>query len=159
MNTGELIKKYRHIAKLSQSTLGERLGISQQQIAQYESGKRTPKLETLRKIAEVLCIPVEYLFEPINIGIMTDNDFEKINYLLSNAEKDIQSIFLHNGYSLTKQGDDDYIIQKIIAGIHGKKIKLTQHEYQELTSDIDFFIKYLVEKLFTNHDNHFAPPK
>ena len=56
MSTGEQIRKYRKIANISQKELGNRLGISQQQIAQYENGKRTPKIETLQKIADALCI-------------------------------------------------------------------------------------------------------
>lgn len=56
MNIGEQIKKYRLEAKISQKELGKKIGISQQQIAQYESGKRMPKTETIRKIAKGLQI-------------------------------------------------------------------------------------------------------
>lgn len=56
MNIGEQIKKYRKEAGLSQKELGERLGVSQQHIAQYESGKRIPKIETIIKIATALDI-------------------------------------------------------------------------------------------------------
>ena len=54
MTVGEQIKKYRKKAGLSQRELGEKLGVSQQHIAQYESGKRTPKIENLNKIADAL---------------------------------------------------------------------------------------------------------
>ena len=63
MTIGEQIKKYRLEKKLSQRALGFKLGISQQQIAQYERGTRTPKLETLAKIANALSVPLYELFD------------------------------------------------------------------------------------------------
>ena len=61
MTTGERIRKFRTEKKLSQSTLGSKLGISQQQIAQYELGTRTPKIDTLAKIANALDIDIDNL--------------------------------------------------------------------------------------------------
>lgn len=54
MNIGEQIRIYRKKAGLSQKELGIKLGVSQQNIAQYENGLRTPKIETIFKIAESL---------------------------------------------------------------------------------------------------------
>lgn len=62
MNIGEQIKKYRKEAGLSQKELGQKLGVSQQHIAQYESGKRIPKLETINKIAGALNVGVRRLY-------------------------------------------------------------------------------------------------
>lgn len=62
MSVGEQIKKCRNENKLSQKELGEKLGVSQAMIAQYESGKRLPKLETIQKIAEALGVPLNDLF-------------------------------------------------------------------------------------------------
>lgn len=62
MNIGEQIKKYRKEAGLSQKELGERLGVSQQHIAQYESGKRIPKIETINNIAGALGIGTRRLY-------------------------------------------------------------------------------------------------
>lgn len=54
MNTGEQIRNCRKKAGLSQKELAKKLGVSQQYIAQYENGKRTPKIGTLYKILEAL---------------------------------------------------------------------------------------------------------
>lgn len=62
MTIGEQIKKYRQKAGLTQKQLGEAFGISQQQIAQYESGRRIPKMETLQKIAGALGISRSLLY-------------------------------------------------------------------------------------------------
>lgn len=63
MNIAKQIKKYRLNSNMSQRDLGEKLGISQQQIAQYENGKRMPKLETIRRIADALEVPMYELTE------------------------------------------------------------------------------------------------
>ena len=53
-STGERIKSFRQKRKLSQKQLGEKVGMSQQQIGQYETGTRIPKTETLVKLAAAL---------------------------------------------------------------------------------------------------------
>lgn len=62
MNIGEQIKKYRLKLGISQKELGKRLGMSQQQIAQYENGNRIPKIETINNIADALGIGIRRLY-------------------------------------------------------------------------------------------------
>lgn len=54
MTTGELIKKARKEAGLTQLQLAERLGIPYQSIGQWERNVRNPKYDTLKKIANAL---------------------------------------------------------------------------------------------------------
>ena len=61
MTVGQRIKESRNATGLTQEELGERLGVSGAAIAQYETGKRNPKYETLRRIGDALNIPVESL--------------------------------------------------------------------------------------------------
>ena len=65
MTVGEKIKSIRKIKKISQQELGNMLGVSQAMIAQYENGKRIPKIETLIKIAEALDCEVSDINENI----------------------------------------------------------------------------------------------
>lgn len=58
---GDKIKQIRKQAGLTQKELAEQLGTTQQNLAQYESGKRNPKIETIEKIANALDVPVSYL--------------------------------------------------------------------------------------------------
>ena len=58
MTIGENIKNIRKKANLSQKALAEKLGVSQQMIAQYEKGKRQPKIETIDKIATALGVRI-----------------------------------------------------------------------------------------------------
>lgn len=54
MTIGEKIRKIRKENGLTQKQLGEKLGVSYQMIAQYENGKRNPKIDTIEKIADAL---------------------------------------------------------------------------------------------------------
>ena len=54
MNFGERLKAVRKEKKISQRELGERLGVSQQTIAQYEKAQSTPKADTILKLANAL---------------------------------------------------------------------------------------------------------
>lgn len=46
---------------LSQIELGDKIGVSNRMISQYESGYSTPGVDTLVKIADVLEVTVDYL--------------------------------------------------------------------------------------------------
>jgi transcriptional regulator with XRE-family HTH domain len=48
------LKAFRLRKNLTQKQLSEMMGITQQAYAQYESGKRTPKIDTLQRIAGAL---------------------------------------------------------------------------------------------------------
>ncbi len=61
---GQVIKRYRTMAGLSQMRLGEMIGVSYQQIQKYESGRSTMSLERLIEIADALKIPVTKFLPP-----------------------------------------------------------------------------------------------
>lgn len=56
MNFGDKLKEERKKKGMSQKELGQKLGVSQAMIAQYEKGDRAPKIETINKIAQALDI-------------------------------------------------------------------------------------------------------
>ena len=66
MDIGKKIKQLRKERNITQSELGKRMGISQQQIVQYENGRLNPKLETLHRIADALQIPHSMLYNDIS---------------------------------------------------------------------------------------------
>ncbi|MCR2049999.1 helix-turn-helix domain-containing protein [Acetatifactor muris] len=61
MNFGESIKQIRKEKGLTQKQLGEKLGISQSAIGQFESNKANPKMETIQKIADALNVSLNDL--------------------------------------------------------------------------------------------------
>lgn len=70
---GLRIKAIRKQKGLTQKELGERLNVSGAMIAQYETGKRKPKKETIEQIAKALDVPSYDLL---------DNRFEEINDII-----------------------------------------------------------------------------
>ena len=55
------LKNLRSTLGLSQSDIAERLNVSRQAYALYETGRRSPTLHTLRQIAEILGVNTDYL--------------------------------------------------------------------------------------------------
>lgn len=87
MTTGEKIKFFRKEKGLSQKELAELSGVSEISIRKYEADSRKPKIETLLKIADVLCAPLETLSEGFrDIGNMLETI--KLRNSLENIKKD-----------------------------------------------------------------------
>ena len=54
MKFGESLKELRLNHGLSQRELGERLGVSQQTVAQYERAEDPPKMKTIKRLADAM---------------------------------------------------------------------------------------------------------
>lgn len=63
MSVGEKIKQLRKRENMTQKELAQRTGFAEITIRQYENHNRTPKLETLIKIADALNVPVYELLD------------------------------------------------------------------------------------------------
>ena len=102
MNFGDKLKEERKKKGMSQKELGQKLGVSQAMIAQYEKGDRTPKIETINKIAQALDINPSILIRCNNnvswIDLFSGNaDFRNhiLNEILEEVditEDDLQNI-------------------------------------------------------------------
>ena len=75
MNTGDKIKALRKEKKLTQRELSTLSGVSENAIKQYESNKRTPRLEQLTKICESTNTPFSYF---IDSGASEWEELEKL---------------------------------------------------------------------------------
>lgn len=80
------LKAIRISKGLTQKQLAEIIGVSQNAIYNWENGKREPKFDTLRCIADALSVPVGYFIESISIGLMTDDDINALNYFRAHPE-------------------------------------------------------------------------
>ena len=69
---GDQIKKARHLAGLSQKQLGDLVGKGISTVSEWESGKRSPDVELLPTLSEVLNVSMSYL-----IGITDDPMYGK----------------------------------------------------------------------------------
>ena len=63
VHVGERIRIWRTERKISRITLGEALGVTDQQIQKYEKGTNRIGASRLQQICSVLEIPVSFLFE------------------------------------------------------------------------------------------------
>lgn len=61
MEFGKRLKKLRESNNLMQKELAAKLGCSEKTISGYERGERSPKKDTLKKIAEIFDVSVDYL--------------------------------------------------------------------------------------------------
>lgn len=80
MTTGELIRKCRKEAGLTQKELGERAGIAEPTIRKYESNRLNPKIETLQKIADALNVNVSELSDNVqHTNILSTKELSALN--------------------------------------------------------------------------------
>jgi transcriptional regulator with XRE-family HTH domain len=73
MTIGQKIKQIRKEKGLTQKELAQKLGFTSQNLAQYENGKRLPKTETLKKIANVLEVSIFELDESLFFNTSLDS--------------------------------------------------------------------------------------
>lgn len=55
------IKELRKQQKISQKSLADKLGVSISTVSGYENGQRTPPVETVKKMAAIFHVSVDYL--------------------------------------------------------------------------------------------------
>lgn len=100
MPTGSRIKEIRKQKGLTQKQLGEKCGMYESQIRKYENGKANPKIETLKKIAAALEVPVSLLDD--TLSFMEDMETTKsrkilaytvINELYNRRKQDLLNAF------------------------------------------------------------------
>lgn len=97
LKLGARIRKIRMFRKLTQKELGRRLGYGENsadvRIAQYESGQRTPKQETLIRIAEILEVDVRNFLSP---GIATMDELMETLFWMDEENRGLFHLFLLN---------------------------------------------------------------
>jgi len=76
---GEKLKELRAKHGLTQATFAEIFNISSGTIAMWETGKRTPDIEMIKKIAEYFEVSVDYLVDHKNTD--TVNELSKDNHI------------------------------------------------------------------------------
>ncbi|MBD5479573.1 MAG: helix-turn-helix transcriptional regulator [Lachnospiraceae bacterium] len=117
MNFGESIKKIRKEKGFTQKQLGEKLGVSQAAIGQFESNKANPKIETIQKIADALNVTINEIIpdsheQYMQLGLeysVTDYGLIEVmanHKIFSNIEREkiFQKIEIHRT-ALSKMND------------------------------------------------------
>lgn len=79
---GELLKRLRLSANLTQKQLGDKLHVSKSMIYYYEQSMRTPSADILMQIADVFHVSVDYLLgrekkeQTLDLSGLFDKDIE-----------------------------------------------------------------------------------
>jgi transcriptional regulator with XRE-family HTH domain len=72
-HVGSRVRMRRLMLQMSQTKLGDALGISYQQIQKYENGKNRIGVSRLQHISEVLQVPVVFFFEDLPTSRAAEN--------------------------------------------------------------------------------------
>jgi transcriptional regulator with XRE-family HTH domain len=64
-SVGERVRMRRIMIRMSQETLGKKLGLTFQQVQKYEKGTNRIGASRLHQISEILGIPVSFMFEDL----------------------------------------------------------------------------------------------
>lgn len=109
------IREIRKKCGLTMKELGDRVGVSESAISQYETGKRQPDYETLLKIADYFGVSVDYLLGKEG-GAAADPELEELLEVLR-SRKEMRVLF-----SLAKGASKEDIEQavRIIEAIRRK---------------------------------------
>ncbi|HYD63186.1 MAG TPA: helix-turn-helix transcriptional regulator [Noviherbaspirillum sp.] len=109
---GLAIRAQRKIADMTQEALAEAVELQSETISRFENGQRTPSIEKLVDIADVLRVPVTAFFEYVNdAGAPQDADpyAQKISAALDKLTEEGKNFVLvvaqdYARYHLTKSG-------------------------------------------------------
>lgn len=71
---GQIIRAQRKIADMTQEALAEATELQSETISRFENGQRTPSIEKLADIAEVLRVPMTVFFEDAKGNASPDDD-------------------------------------------------------------------------------------
>lgn len=123
MNIGNNIRSIRKEKKMTLQQIGDAMGCSPQLISQYENGKRTPKIETIQKIADALNVSINDLMpdsydRTIQTGYeLSATDYSAIEAMANHkifTDKERKKIFEkieHYRNILVKMNDRDRILE------------------------------------------------
>ena len=130
MTIGDNIRRFRKREGLTQQQLGDKLGVSQSAIGQFEKGTSL-KIETIQKIAVALGIPMERLI-PYNINCFpSESQMQKCHNIADHYGFKKQSMMMIEECSE---------LQKAICKWHrerGDSLRSESSDCQERTAIID----------------------
>ena len=127
MTFGENLKAIREQKGLSQRELGERLGVRQQTVAQYENAEDQPKMKTIRRLATALDIPIYRLFS--NWQDFSSDEFCEDLATSTTQKNDIKKDLLTEGELIKAARKSRGLTQKQLAEKSGLAV-VTIQQYE-----------------------------
>jgi transcriptional regulator with XRE-family HTH domain len=87
----DLLRRAREDKKLSQTDLAERTGLQPSAVSHFETGKRAPSFENLKRLADALTVSVDYLLgraeEPKGSGPVVEQLFRDFNRMSTSDQE------------------------------------------------------------------------
>ncbi|MCM3006705.1 helix-turn-helix domain-containing protein [Priestia koreensis] len=77
---GLKIRNYRDNKKMSQTDLGEKVGLTRSSVANIESGRQKVQIDTLYNLAQILEVDIQDLLPKLVELTGDNNEFFEINY-------------------------------------------------------------------------------
>ncbi|RHB60405.1 helix-turn-helix domain-containing protein [Hungatella hathewayi] len=130
---GTRIKRLRLEKRLSQKAMAEKLRIPYSTYSNYENNNREPNYETIKNIAEVLGITVEYLLNG-ETGLITA---DTAKYLITLS-----------GFDMESNRDGTYTISDIQNNSVVAQTTVTTDQLKEIVKATSEYIEFLVRKQF-----------
>lgn len=140
MTVGERIREYRKKSGLTQKELGEKLGVSNVHIGQYERGLRNPRLPQLKKIADALNIPFELLVsDKVEALVDTSRQIDP-SIIDAFTQGEFEEKLSHIGYSLKANGDDSFYCFTR----SGEQFSIMQEEINLIDEQVNNYLRFLL---------------
>ncbi len=100
MTLGEKIKEFRKKKSLSQTELGNLIGVHYSHVGKYEGNQQVPSTETLKKLASVFEVSIDYLLNDdadnaVKVSFSDEEllrDFKAVENLPENDKKVIKEL-------------------------------------------------------------------
>lgn len=157
MEIGNNIKRIRISKKMSQRELAELAKLSKTAIQNYEYGNQNPGIETIKKIADALGVPISYLIQEVEQEKNEVKELEAfetflnhLNYCVDYEPSDPDNYYMEDekdengnviGQSKVYDGDYNVVITK-----ENLTVKFSQSEYDNLKKSVYDFIEFLIYK-------------
>lgn len=164
MTIGEFIKQIRQQLGMTQKELAAKVGISYQQLSQYERGARSPKSETLDKIVEAMGFYFPE-FMRMYYGALSrieEEDREILDSVAPSAKEQLEpalaalrQLMNANGYDLSRTRGEYYLVGKDGA------YRLTEDQLQSLLNGTVQYVESLckmLESTISRYPDNIVPP-
>ncbi|WP_052446583.1 helix-turn-helix domain-containing protein [Candidatus Soleaferrea massiliensis] len=92
------LQKYRESIHLNQLALAMRIGVAQETISAYESGRSNPSISTLLKLCDELDVSADFLLDRTNVPISIERFLQK-----DLSEEELGMLSVYRKLPVTKQ--------------------------------------------------------
>ena len=143
MTVGERIKSIRKEKGITQKGLGNKLGVSDAHIGQYERGLRNPKVPQLKKFAEVLDVPIDLLLADKFDDLKSLAGNEPVSKFSYRSFIELEQKLKHVGFSIGAIESEGYLWITYPDG----ELQVTDSELQTLNDSFNSFIRFALAEL------------